>query len=39
MLATSDLFWLWGWSYVVLVGVVWLARPPFSSAGAHSAGD
>jgi DHA2 family multidrug resistance protein len=39
MLATSDLFWLGGWSYVVLVAVVWLARPPFSSAGAHSAGD
>jgi DHA2 family multidrug resistance protein len=39
MLATNDLFWLWGWTYVVLVAVVWLARPPFSAAGAHSAGE
>jgi membrane associated rhomboid family serine protease len=28
-----------GWSFVVLVAVVWLAQPPFSAAGAHSAGD
>jgi DHA2 family multidrug resistance protein len=39
MLATNDLFWLWGWTYVVLIAAVWLARPPFSAAGAHSAGE
>jgi DHA2 family multidrug resistance protein len=39
MLATNDLFWLWGWTYVALVAMVWFARPPFSAAGAHSAGE
>jgi DHA2 family multidrug resistance protein len=39
MLATNDLFWMWGWTYVALVAMVWFARPPFSAAGAHSAGD
>jgi MFS transporter, DHA2 family, multidrug resistance protein len=33
MLATNDFFWLSGWIFVVLLGVVWFARPPFSPKG------
>jgi DHA2 family multidrug resistance protein len=39
MLATNDLFWLWGWTFLALVAVVWFARPPFSAAGTHAAAD
>jgi len=39
MLATNDLFWLWGWSFLALIAVVWFARPPFSAAGGHAASD
>jgi DHA2 family multidrug resistance protein len=39
MLATNDLFWLWGWTFFALIAVVWFARPPFTAAGAHSAGE
>ena len=39
MLATNDLFWLWGWVFLVLIGVVWVARPPFTAGGAHLAGE
>jgi MFS transporter, DHA2 family, multidrug resistance protein len=39
MLATNDLFWLWGWSFLALIAVVWFARPPFSAAGSHAAAD
>jgi DHA2 family multidrug resistance protein len=39
MLATNDLFWFWGWTYIALIAVVWLARPPFNASGAHSPGD
>jgi DHA2 family multidrug resistance protein len=28
MLATNDLFWLSGWVFLVLIGVIWLARTP-----------
>src|SRR5207302_164324 len=39
MLATNDLFWLWGWTFLALIAVVWFARPPFSAAGKHAAAD
>ena len=39
MLATNDLFWLWGWVFLALIGVVWIARPPFAAGGAHLAGE
>jgi DHA2 family multidrug resistance protein len=39
MLATNDLFWLWGWTFLALIAVVWFARPPFSAAGARAAAD
>src|SRR5258708_17908720 len=29
MLATNDLFWLWRWTFLVLIAVVCVARPPF----------
>jgi DHA2 family multidrug resistance protein len=34
MLATNDLFWLWGWTFLALVAVVWFARPPFTARAA-----
>jgi DHA2 family multidrug resistance protein len=39
MLATNDLFWLWGWTFLALIAVVWFARPPFSAAGGHAAAE
>jgi DHA2 family multidrug resistance protein len=39
MLATNDLFWLWGWTFLALIAVIWFARPPFSAAGTHTAAD
>ena len=39
MLATNDLFWLWGWIFLALIGVMWLARPPFTAGGAQLAGE
>ena len=27
VLATNDLFWLSGWVFLILIGVIWLARP------------
>jgi DHA2 family multidrug resistance protein len=30
MLATNDFFWLSGWIFLVLLGLVWFARPPFA---------
>ena len=38
MLATNDLFWLWGWTFLALIALVWLARPPFSTA-THAAAE
>jgi len=38
MLATNDLFWLWGWTFLALIAVVWFARPPFSAAS-HAAAE
>ena len=31
MLATDDIFWLSGCIFVVLLGLTWLAKPPFST--------
>ncbi len=28
MLATNELFWLWGWMLLALIALAWLARPP-----------
>jgi DHA2 family multidrug resistance protein len=39
MLATDDLFWLWGWMFVALIAVAWLARPPFAAGGAIHASE
>ena len=38
MLATSDLFWGIAVLFVVLVGVVWLTRPPFGAGGGMAGG-
>lgn len=41
ILAANEIFWLFGVSFIVLIGLVWLARPPFGTAagggdsGAH----
>lgn len=32
MLSTNDFFWLSGWIFVILMGLVWFARPPFAPA-------
>ena len=34
MLATNDVFWLFGWLLIILIPVIWLARPPFGRPGA-----
>jgi DHA2 family multidrug resistance protein len=31
MLSTNDLFWLAGWIFVGLFGIIWLTKPPFTS--------
>ena len=38
MLATNELFWVWGWAFIALVALVWMARPPFAAA-AHAVAD
>jgi MFS transporter, DHA2 family, multidrug resistance protein len=36
MLAANDIFWFSGWTFVLLIAVLWTTRPPFSApAGAH----
>jgi MFS transporter, DHA2 family, multidrug resistance protein len=37
MLATNDVFWLSGCLMIILIPVVWLARPPFGRARAAMA--
>ena len=32
MLATNELFWIWGWALIALVLLIWMARPPFAAA-------
>lgn len=39
MLSTNDFFWISGWIFLVLVGMVWLAKPPFTVHGGMAAGD
>ena len=31
-LAVNDVFWLFGWLFLVIIPLVWLARPPFNAA-------
>jgi DHA2 family multidrug resistance protein len=38
MLATNELFWIWGWFFIGLIALVWLSRPPFAVAS-HAAAD
>ncbi|MDB6061405.1 MAG: emrB [Verrucomicrobiaceae bacterium] len=33
-LAINDIFWLYGFIFVVIIGLIWLARPPFEGVGA-----
>jgi len=37
MLATNDVFWLCGTMLIVLIPVIWLARPPFGRSGPSAA--
>lgn len=39
MLATNDIFWVSGWVFLGLVGLIWLAGPPDRSTGQAVAGD
>jgi hypothetical protein len=34
MMSTIDYFWLLGWGFMVLVVIIWFAKPPFIRAGA-----
>ncbi|MBV8802320.1 MAG: DHA2 family efflux MFS transporter permease subunit, partial [Gammaproteobacteria bacterium] len=34
MLSTNDIFWISGWIFICLMIIVWVAKPPFTSAGA-----
>ena len=31
-LAVNDVFWLFGWLFILIIPLIWLARPPFNSA-------
>lgn len=33
IISANEIFWLCGWTFIVLIAVVWLARPPFKPAG------
>jgi DHA2 family multidrug resistance protein len=37
MLATDEFFWLSGWLFLLLILIVWLARPPFGQSGGGAA--
>ncbi|MBV8874857.1 MAG: DHA2 family efflux MFS transporter permease subunit [Metakosakonia sp.] len=37
MMSTIDYFWLLGWGFMVLVVIIWFAKPPFIRAGAPGA--
>ncbi|MDE3207619.1 MAG: DHA2 family efflux MFS transporter permease subunit [Pseudomonadota bacterium] len=39
MMATNDIFWISGWLFLILLGLIWFARPPFTSSGKHVAVD
>ncbi len=36
-LAVNDVFWLFGWLFILIIPLIWLAKPPFntSAAGMH----
>ena len=39
MVSTIDLFWVLGWLFIALIGVMWFAKPPFiAKASATAAG-
>ena len=31
-LAVNDVFWLFGWLFILIIPLIWLAKPPFNSA-------
>ncbi|WP_298193717.1 DHA2 family efflux MFS transporter permease subunit [Metallibacterium sp.] len=31
-LAVNDVFWLFGWLFIVIIPLIWLSRPPFNTA-------
>ena len=33
-LAVNDVFWLFGWLFILIIPLIWLARPPFNAAAA-----
>ena len=35
-LAVNDVFWLFGWMFLLMIPLLWLARPPFGNAGAEA---
>lgn len=37
MMSTIDYFWLLGWGFMVLMVLIWFARPPFVRSGASGA--
>jgi DHA2 family multidrug resistance protein len=39
MLGTNDMFWLWGWILLALIGLTWLTRPPFLAGRTAQAGE
>jgi DHA2 family multidrug resistance protein len=38
MLSTSEVFWAMGLIFTLMIGVVWLARPPFGASGGGGGG-
>lgn len=38
MLATNDFFWVSGYAFLLLIGIIWLARPPFILSGGGGGG-
>jgi DHA2 family multidrug resistance protein len=39
MLATDDLYWLWGGIFLALIALIWLARPPFAAGRRMAVGE
>jgi DHA2 family multidrug resistance protein len=38
ILASNEVFWVAGWLFIVMIGLVWFARPPFRQASGGDAG-
>ncbi|RQO69259.1 MFS transporter [Aquitalea sp. FJL05] len=38
LIGVNEVFWLFGIMFVALIGLVWFARPPFTSSGAADSG-